>query len=92
MSTSKIILGVIVGMAVGAVAGMLTAPDSGVNTRKKISQKSQNYVNDLQNKVNNLKDGFRSRVETVKDEVHMIADQAKSKIGDHTKKAGQYNS
>jgi gas vesicle protein len=92
MSTSKIILGVIVGMAVGAVAGMLTAPDSGMNTRKKISQKSQGYVNDLQNKVNNFKNGFKSSVNTVKDDVHMIADQAKSKIGDHAKKASSYNS
>ncbi|MEP6794358.1 MAG: YtxH domain-containing protein [Saprospiraceae bacterium] len=92
MSTSKIVLGVIAGMAAGAVAGMLTAPDSGVNSRKKISQKSQKYVNDLQSKVNNFKNGFKSSIETVKDDVHMIADQAKSKSGDHIKKVGNYNS
>ncbi|MBK9982963.1 MAG: YtxH domain-containing protein [Saprospiraceae bacterium] len=92
MSTSKILLGIIAGVAVGAAAGILTAPDSGVNTRKKISEKSQGYANDLQNKVNNFKNGFKSSVNTVKDDVHMIADQAKTKLGDHAKKAGSYNS
>lgn len=92
MSTSKIILGVIAGMAVGAAAGILSAPDSGQNTRKKISQRSQGYVSDLQDKVNNFKNGFKSSVNSVREDVHMIADQAKSKTGDHAKKTISYNS
>jgi gas vesicle protein len=82
MSTSKVMLGMVIGMAAGAVLGILTAPDSGINTRKKISTKGQGYVDDLKYRVNGFKEGFRDRVDTVKNEAHNLLDQASSKL-DH---------
>ncbi len=91
MSTSKVLLGVVIGLAAGAMAGVLMAPDSGPNTRQKLSSKGNDMVDDLKGKFNDFLDGFMSHVETVKDDAHDIADRAKSKIGDTVKKVGNYN-
>lgn len=95
MSTSKVLLGVVVGLAAGAMAGILMAPDSGSNTRKKLSSQGQGVVEDLKSKFNDFLDGFMSHVETVKDDAHDLADRTKSKIGETVKKVGNttnYNS
>jgi gas vesicle protein len=92
MSTSKVLLGIVAGLAAGAVVGILMAPDSGSNTRAKLSSKGQGMVDDLKGKFNDFLDGFMSHVETVKDDAHDIADRAKSKIGETVKKVGNYNS
>lgn len=91
MSTSKVLLGVVVGLAAGAMAGILMAPEKGSETRKKISNKGQGYVDDLKGRFNDFLDGFMNHVETVKDDAHDMADRAKSKIGETVKKVGNYN-
>ncbi len=39
------------GVAVGTVVGILVAPDSGANTRRRLRQKLEGYWNALRNKV-----------------------------------------
>ena len=56
MKTSNVILGVLAGAAVGAVIGILFAPDSGKNTRDKISRKTEDLVGDLKNRADHLAD------------------------------------
>lgn len=56
MKTSNVILGVLAGAAVGAVIGILYAPDSGKNTRNKISRKTEDLVGDLKDKADHLAD------------------------------------
>jgi gas vesicle protein len=97
MSASKVLLGMVVGLATGAILGVLMAPDSGENTRKKISKKSQSYVDDLKSKFNDFVDGFMENVESVKGEAKDKADdiigKAKSKYNDlktEVKKAADY--
>ena len=92
MSTSKVLLGVVIGLAAGAMAGILMAPDSGSTTRQKLSSRGQGMVDDLKGKFNDFLDGFMSHVDTVKDDANDIADRAKSKIGETVKKVGNYNS
>jgi gas vesicle protein len=83
MSASKVLLGVVVGLAAGAVIGVLLAPDSGSNTRQKLSQKGQDYADELKSKFNEFLDGFMEHVESVKDDArgmaNDIADKAKAK-------------
>ena len=43
MENGKVLLGVLAGVAVGATLGILFAPDSGTNTRKKIMKKGEDY-------------------------------------------------
>jgi gas vesicle protein len=44
MKTGKVVLGLLAGVAAGAILGILFAPDKGSNTRKKIVDKGEGYA------------------------------------------------
>ena len=46
MSSTKFILGALVGAVIGVQIGILIAPDKGENTRKKITKKSGEYLDE----------------------------------------------
>ena len=54
MKADKIILGVLGGVAVGALLGVLFAPEKGDKTRKKIIDKSNDYADELKDKLDTL--------------------------------------
>jgi len=87
MNNSKVLLGVVAGMAAGAVTGLLMAPDSGAGTRQKISDKSRGYMDNLRYKFNSVLDGIINRLETVETKGNQIAEQVISTIGDTTSHA-----
>jgi len=61
MSRGSVILGVLAGVAAGALVGILFAPDKGASTRKKIIDKGEDYVDNLKEKINGiLHNGKRS--------------------------------
>lgn len=70
MSTEKVVVGVLAGLAAGALLGILFAPDKGSETRNKISKKSTDTVNDIKRKFEDLIDDVAEKFETVKDEAH----------------------
>ena len=47
MNASKVLMGVLGGVAVGAVAGILFAPAKGTKTRKRIMKKGNNLKKDM---------------------------------------------
>jgi len=47
MSSGKVLLGVLAGVAAGALLGVLFAPDKGTVTRKAISKKAEDYAEAL---------------------------------------------
>jgi gas vesicle protein len=47
----KVFTGILVGAAAGAVLGVLFAPDKGSETRKRISEKSTDLIDQLSDKV-----------------------------------------
>lgn len=55
----KILGGLIIGTAVGAIVGLLTAPDSGTKTRKKLDKKGKEISNDLSQTVNGVADQIK---------------------------------
>lgn len=68
MARGRIILGVLAGVAAGALIGILFAPDKGSSTRKKIIDKGEDYVGNLKEKINGImRNGKRS--EKVKENV-----------------------
>lgn len=69
MSTGKVVLGVMAGLAAGAILGILFAPEKGSVTRMKISQKGEDYADAVKNKFSSFIDGINEKFESVKDEV-----------------------
>lgn len=80
MSIGKVLTGILAGVAVGTTIGILYAPDKGTATRKKISQKSNKYVEDLSQKFNDFVDSINKKIETVSDEVSRMAHNGKAKV------------
>jgi gas vesicle protein len=74
MSSGKVFLGVLAGVATGALLGILFAPDKGCETRKKIAKKGQDYVDDLKEKMNEVIEDVTTKFESV---VKEIKDSAK---------------
>lgn len=68
MSAGRVLLGAVIGMAAGAVLGVLFAPEKGATTRKKLSQRGSRYIGDLKNTtsdyVDTLEENFASARET----------------------------
>jgi gas vesicle protein len=79
MSSGKILLGVLAGVAAGALLGVLFAPDKGSVTRKKISRKSDDYADALKEKFDEFLDGVSEKFDDVKEDVSGFTEKAKSK-------------
>ena len=80
MTAGKILLGVIAGIATGALLGVLFAPEKGCDTRRKIGQKKDDLTDDLKEKFNSFLDGISQKMEVVNDEVSDYTDKAEVKI------------
>jgi gas vesicle protein len=69
MSSGKVVLGLLAGVAAGALAGILFAPAKGSKTRKRILKKGENYVDALKEKFDELLEVVTEKVEKVKGDV-----------------------
>lgn len=78
MSSGKVLLGVLAGVAAGATLGILFAPDKGSNTRKKISRKGQDYAEELEDKFNEFIDGIKEQYEETKKDAMRAAQNGKA--------------
>ena len=87
MSSSKIILSALAGLAIGSIAGILLAPDKGSSTRRKIANKGDDYIDDLKEKmtdyIDRVKDNYASAVQStehITDKVTSMKDDIKKAI------------
>lgn len=85
MNKGKILLGVLAGAAVGALLGVLLAPDKGSVTRKKISKKGTDYADALKEKYDELIEAVTERLVSVKDEAQAAAANGKMNLEDARK-------
>ncbi len=69
MSSGKVLLGVLAGVAAGALLGILFAPEKGSTTRKKIVSKGEEYVDDLKDKFGEFVDKVAGKFEAAKEEM-----------------------
>ena len=80
MSAGKIISGVLIGAAAGAILGILFAPDSGSETRRKISEKGGDLADNLKNKFSDFVDAVTDKFQGAKDEAKNMASKGKEKV------------
>ncbi len=76
MSSGKVLLGVLAGVAAGALIGILFAPDKGTETRKKIVSKGEDYVDGMKEKFNSLIDDLTKKM----DGAHAKASEAAEEV------------
>lgn len=82
MESNKVFLGVLAGIAAGAVLGILFAPDKGSVTRKQIVDKGEDYADTLKHKYNELIDSISKQYGTTKEEVEELVSKGKSKLNE----------
>ena len=66
MSTGKVVLGTLAGLAIGAIAGILLAPEKGSTTRRQIMDKGDDYADELKAKYEEFRDTLTEKFESTK--------------------------
>ena len=79
MSTEKVILGLIAGTAIGAVLGILFAPDKGSITRNQIFQKGEDFLDNLKNQSEDFIETAASEMKDAKREAEDLLAKGKEK-------------
>jgi len=73
MNSGKILVGILASLAAGAAIGVLFAPEKGTLTRKKISDKKDEFSSELEQKFNLLLTGVTEKYDKVSNEVKALA-------------------
>ncbi|MCC5946018.1 MAG: YtxH domain-containing protein [Bernardetiaceae bacterium] len=83
------ILSFIAGVAVGALVGVLVAPDAGEKTRGKLAQKSNDLLEDFEgqleiakHKVEQFNESLKQKTEKLQAEVAEATEKAKKKVSE----------
>jgi gas vesicle protein len=88
MSTKNILLATVTGLAAGIALGILFAPDKGEKTRRKILKKKGEYLDELNDRFNEFKEGIEELQNEVAEDTKDLIKKGKlkaDKIVDHVK-------
>lgn len=86
MSTGKIVVGALAGLAVGSLLGILFAPEKGSRTRRKMVSKGEDYMDDFKEKVQDYVESLKDSYEkTVQDATQLLSKEAISQEVNHIK-------
>jgi len=87
MKKGNVVLGLLAGLAAGAVLGILFAPDKGVKTRRKIMHKGEDLADELKDKFDGLLEDMNEAYEGIKLKTEAFIGSEKSKIEEVKNKA-----
>lgn len=79
MNTNKLIIGVVGGLLTGAVLGVLFAPESGKNTRKKIKNKSKELKDTMKNDFDNAIQKIENKYQNIAQQANELVQEGKAK-------------
>jgi gas vesicle protein len=77
MNTGKVVLGVLAGVAAGALLSVLFAPAKGSDTRKKIAKKGEDFTDGLKEKFNEILESISEKFEKTNEEVSDFTEKNK---------------
>ena len=79
MNIGKVVLGTMAGLAIGAIAGILFAPEKGSKIRKQISDKGEYYVDKIQSKFDGVVESVTERFDSTKKNAENLVEKGKAK-------------
>lgn len=77
MKKGKVVIGTLAGVAIGAIAGILFAPEKGSTTRKQIRDKSNDYMGNLKSKLDKLRESLSQKAEIFRNDAEELVDKGK---------------
>jgi gas vesicle protein len=82
MSTGKVVLGTMAGIAIGGILGILFAPEKGCVTRQQIMDKGNNYADELKSKCNEIAETISEKLHDAKDFAQEMVENGKAEYDD----------
>jgi len=79
MNSKQMLLGVLGGIAAGALLGILFAPEKGSKTRRRISEKGSDFTDTVKGKLNELLGVITEKFDQVKEETRDLTGQNKAR-------------
>lgn len=85
MKSAKFLLSAIAGVAIGIQIGVLIAPEKGEETRKKLSKKGDDYLDEINAQINKFIDGVTDKLDRANKNVSDATEAGKDKVNELNK-------
>jgi gas vesicle protein len=85
-NTGKLITALLIGATAGAVLGVIFAPDKGSETRRKISERTQELIDQLAQKIEEGKDALSDMT----NKARKVADNVENQVSDAVENADAF--
>ena len=82
MSTGKVVLGTVAGLAIGGILGILFAPEKGAVTRQKIMDKGNDYADELKSKYDDFAGTISEKLQSAKEFAMEMSEDGKAEYDD----------
>ena len=80
MKNSDVVVGILGGLAVGAILGILFAPDKGSNTRRKIAEKGTDLKDNIKGNFNDFVASIEDQYSNFTSNAEDVIEEGKSKL------------